>query len=141
MPLDPHKILKGTCRYKQAQDRKRHGGWRPPMPLRGADTSPRCSAPAAPPSRRHMDLKPTLPPRSCPSSTIGRDSPHLCPIEWLLPESELGIGPTVVSFRAARDVIGVWHPCLFCFLTGIKGAAGKTRVSLQRRFYVTFNIF
>lgn len=61
----------------------RQEAWRtaPRTSKRGADTSPRSGAAAATPSRHHVDLKPTLPPGSCPSSVIGRSRPHLCPIK------------------------------------------------------------
>lgn len=92
------------------QDRRRRGGCRPRTPCRGVDSGPGPAAAAATPSGHHVDLKPTPPPGSCPSPPIGRGRPHLCPIEWLLPESELGIGPSAVSLRAARDVRSVWRP-------------------------------
>lgn len=86
-----------------------------------------------------MDLKPTRPPGSCPSSAIGQGRPHSCPIGWLLAESELGIGPSALSFRAARDVSRVWHPRLFGVLAGVKGATGeKMLMLLQTQFQVTF---
>lgn len=102
------------------------------------------AAAAAPPSRQHVDLKPTPPAGSCPSSAIGRGRPHLRPIGWPLPESELGIRPSAVSFRAARDVSGVWHPRLFSVLTGLKGAAGEETdagVASEALFKVTFKLF
>lgn len=67
----------------------------------------RCAAPAP---GHHVDLKPTGRRGSAPLLQLAQGPSTRFQWNRRLPESELVIGPSAVSFRAACDISLVWHP-------------------------------